>query len=213
MISKLFAAIVMKPKGSLLRPKCGWKRNWNLIYRRKNPKSRILPWNIRNFLVSRLRQKKRFRLSRWLTHLRTLEVHYILPTGVRNRLWGKLQAKNACNLSKAGFPASHYKMLVTAKILFFKYKYGISVDLLIRISTIASIVIWQQFCSHALTNCLYPFIHRSFRCGSNCGGRYESKRLLSLSFVALYVVFLCCYLIYRVLISEVSTINDWHFSH
>ena len=137
---------------------------------------------------------------------RMLEVHYILPTGVRNRLWGKLQAKNACNLSKAGFPASHYKMLVTAKILFFKYKYGISVDLLIRISTIASIVIWQQFCSHALTNCLYPFIHRSFRCGSNCGGRYESKRLLSLCFVLTSIVS-------TLLSFDLQDVNIWHLSY
>ncbi|MCD7791019.1 MAG: hypothetical protein LUH55_10980, partial [Bacteroides thetaiotaomicron] len=59
-----------------------------------------------------------------------------------------------------------------------------------------------------LTVSLYPFIHRGFGCGSKCGGKYESKRLLSLSSVALYVVFCCYYLIYRVLISEVSTIND-----
>ena len=26
---------------------------------------------------------------------------------------------------------------------------------------------------------MYPFIHRSFRYGSKCGSRYESKRLLS----------------------------------
>ena len=32
----------------------------------------------------------------------------------------------------------------------------------------------------ALTNRLYPFIHRGFRCGSNCGSRYESKCLPSL---------------------------------
>ena len=37
----------------------------------------------------------------------------------------------------------------------------------------------MRFCSHALTICLYPFIHRCFRYGSKCGSRYESKRLLS----------------------------------
>ena len=40
-------------------------------------------------------------------------------------------------------------------------------------------VIWMRFCSHALTICLHPFIHRCFRYGSKCGSRYESKRLLS----------------------------------
>ena len=39
-----------------------------------------------------------------------------------------------------------------------------------------------EFCSHALTVCLYPFIHRSCSDGSNCGGKYEGKRLLSLCF-------------------------------
>ena len=57
-----------------------------------------------------------------------------------------------------------------------------------ELSKIDSIVIQYHFCSHALTNCLYPFVHRGFRCGSNCGGRYESKRLLSLCFILISIV-------------------------
>ena len=51
-----------------------------------------------------------------------------------------------------------------------------------------STVIQRDFCSHALTICLHPFIHRSFRYGSKCGSSYESKCLLSLFHVSLSVI-------------------------
>ena len=51
-----------------------------------------------------------------------------------------------------------------------------------------STVIQRDFCSHALTDCLYAFIHLSFRYGSKCGSRYESKCLLSLFHVSLSVI-------------------------
>ena len=43
----------------------------------------------------------------------------------------------------------------------------------------------HQFCSHALTIHAYPFIHRCFKYGSKCGGRYESKWLPSLRCIEL----------------------------
>ena len=48
----------------------------------------------------------------------------------------------------------------------------------------------HTFCSHALTFCLYRFIHRGYRYGSKCGGKYEGKWLLSLRYIVLYIVFL-----------------------
>ena len=50
--------------------------------------------------------------------------------------------------------------------------------------------IQHDFCSHALTDCLYAFIHRGFRYGSKCGSRYESKWLLSLFHMSLPVIYL-----------------------
>ena len=55
----------------------------------------------------------------------------------------------------------------------------------------------MRFCSHALTICLHPFIHRCFKYGSKCGSRYESKRLLS------YLS--CVYVVNSILILLVQT--------
>ena len=63
-------------------------------------------------------------------------------------------------------------------------------------------VIWMRFCSHALTICLHPFILRSFRYGSNCGSRYDSKCLLSLFHVSLSVICL-------MLSFDLQCINVW----
>jgi len=53
---------------------------------------------------------------------------------------------------------------------------------------LGSTVIQRDFCSHALTDCLYAFIHRGFRYGSKCGSRCESKWLLSLFHISLSVI-------------------------
>ena len=70
--------------------------------------------------------------------------------------------------------------------------------------------IQHVFCSHALTNGLYPFIHHVSRCGSTCGGKYESKWLLSLTGFDLVHCCLLSYL-YFVVPMSVSTVGTKSF--
>ena len=76
-----------------------------------------------------------------------------------------------------------------------------------------STVIQRDFCSHALTDCLYAFIHRSFRYGSSVVAVMRAS-VCSHSSMYHYLSFVwCCHLIYSVLMSEVSILNDWYFRH
>ena len=65
-------------------------------------------------------------------------------------------------------------------------KWGVMVEFLFFLSK----WIKHKFCSHALIFSLYRFIHRGYRYGSKCGGKYEGKWLLSLRYIVLYIVFL-----------------------